>query len=430
MKVFYSIAIFLLLLFPIKGIAHPMPNSVIQMDIYQQTIQCELQLPLSELELATGFGLDKEGTNGLMQARAKIEEYIRHHFQVKDKNAESWKMAILGMHITKAEQTATGMYRELVIKMTLKAPIHADARAFSIYYDVIMHQVITHKALVCIRQDWETGRTGEDNIQIGSIYVDTSTLKVYPFSVQLEKGNSWEGFKSMVILGMKHISEGTDHLMFLLVLLLTALLVPIGRKWGVNSNLDHCFLKILKISIAFTVGHSLTLILATLGVVRFPVKPVEIIIAFSILITAIHAIRPVFANKESFVAAGFGLIHGLAFSAILSELHLTSWRLAVSLLGFNIGIELMQLLVILLVMPWLILISRQSHYYYKLLKNFLAILAGVASIAWMLERILGEANFISTHLSILASHAILFVVFLFLISMCCYTAQYIKRSRR
>jgi hypothetical protein len=81
------------------------------------------------------------------------------------------------------------------------------------------------------------------------------------------------------------------------------------------------------------------------------------LIACSILVTAIHAIRPIFPGREAQVAAGFGLVHGLAFASVLADLKLTAAPIALSILGFHLGIELMQLFVIVLTAPWLILLS-------------------------------------------------------------------------
>jgi uncharacterized protein (TIGR03437 family) len=86
------------------------------------------------------------------------------------------------------------------------------------------------------------------------------------------------------------------------------------------------------------------------------------LIAFSILVSAVHALRPLFPGKEIYVAAGFGLVHGLAFATVLSCLQLNAGPMALSILGFNLGIELMQLFVIAVTMPWLVLLSLTPLY--------------------------------------------------------------------
>jgi hypothetical protein len=129
-----------------------------------------------------------------------------------------------------------------------------------------------------------------------------------------------------------------------------------------------------------------------------------VLIAFSILVSAGHAWRPLFPGKERLVAGGFGLIHGMAFAATLTNLHLSAGPMALSILGFNIGIELMQLFVIAVTIPWLILLSPSPWYRWVRIGG--ALLAGIAAIAWMLERVTGSSNLISLPLSNLADKGI------------------------
>src|SRR5580704_9355172 len=102
------------------------------------------------------------------------------------------------------------------------------------------------------------------------------------------------GFASIFRLGMRHIAEGTDHLLFLLVLLLPAPLIVAGTKWGPPTGARQSLLRIVGIVTAFTIGHSITLSLAALGAVTVPSHPVEVLIAVSILVSAVHAFRPIF----------------------------------------------------------------------------------------------------------------------------------------
>ena len=105
-------------------------------------------------------------------------------------------------------------------------------------------------------------------------------------------------FSSLFRLGMRHIAEGTDHLLFLLVLLLPAPLLVCGPRWGRPSGVRRSLLRILGIVTAFTLGHSITLALAALNVVNVPSRPVEALIAVSILVSAVHACRPMFPRKR------------------------------------------------------------------------------------------------------------------------------------
>ena len=113
-----------------------------------------------------------------------------------------------------------------------------------------------------------------------------------------------------------------------------------------------------------------------------PQQLVEALIAVSILVAAIHAIRPIFPGREALVAAGFGLVHGLAFSETLASLDLTGGELVLSLLVFNLGIEIMQLAVVVLVLPPL---ARSRAY--RRLRTGAAVLTAVAATGWLLARI-------------------------------------------
>jgi hypothetical protein len=132
------------------------------------------------------------------------------------------------------------------------------------------------------------------------------------------------------------------------------------------------------------VGHSLTLALAASGVVHVPSRPVETLIAFSIAVSAVHAIRPLVARGEVLIAAGFGLVHGLAFASLIGDLGLDRGSLVTTLLGFNLGIELTQLLVVALMMPSLLVLAHTPHY--PAFRLGVAVVGLVFSVSWMLER--------------------------------------------
>ena len=215
----------------------------------------------------------------------------------------------------------------------------------------------------------------------------------------------------MLTLGLQHIAEGTDHLLFLLVLLLPApLLVGPERRWGHFGGLRYSLLRLLKIVTAFTVGHSLTLALGGLGWVRWPSQPIEVLIAVSILVSAIHAIRPIFPGREPLIAASFGLIHGLAFAGTIAEYGFSPWYLGLSILGFNLGIELMQLAVVAVIIPWLILLSRTR--FYTPVRLVGAVFGGTAALAWIGERTFAWPNPFETVVNGLAHHVGWFVLIL------------------
>ena len=135
-------------------------------------------------------------------------------------------------------------------------------------------------------------------------------------------------------LGIEHIATGFDHLCFVLGLVL---LVGGGRR-------------LLGTVTAFTLGHSVTLSLAVLGVVAFPVRAIEVLIAGSIFVLAVElaSATPGWLGRRAWtMAAGFGLLHGFGFAGALTEVGLPAGDIPLALLGFNAGIEVGQLAFVL-----------------------------------------------------------------------------------
>lgn len=159
-------------------------------------------------------------------------------------------------------------------------------------------------------------------------------LKAQAPSFTIDADSSRAGvFKDYAALGVEHILLGWDHLLFVLALVL---LVGWGRSlfWTITS---------------FTAGHSVTLALASLGVVHVPQAPIEAAIALSIYFLAVELIsvrqgkRTLTQKAPWAVAAGFGLLHGLGFAGALAEVGLPTAEIPLALFSFNIGIELGQL---------------------------------------------------------------------------------------
>jgi len=233
------------------------------------------------------------------------------------------------------------------------------------------------------------------------------------------------GFASLFRLGMHHIAEGTDHLLFLLALLLPAPLLAAGSRWAGFAGTRHSLLQILKVVTAFTIGHSITLALAALGFVRAPARPIEVLIAVSILVSAIHALRPLFPGREAIIAAFFGLIHGLAFAATLSQLGLGRWERVAGILSFNLGIETMQLLVVVAILPSLVLMSRTRSY--SVLRIGGALFAGFASLGWIAERLLGVHSSVDVVVDSVARHGAWIAGALLLVSIVYWSLPKIRR---
>ena len=236
-------------------------------------------------------------------------------------------------------------------------------------------------------------------------------------------------FSSLFRLGMRHIAEGTDHLLFLLVLLLPAPLLAVGSRWRGIADVRRSLLHIAGIVTAFTIGHSLTLTLAAMNVVHVPSRPVEALIALSILVSAIHALRPIFPGREAWIAAFFGLIHGLAFATTLDRLGLSRWERVAGILAFNLGIETMQMIVVALILPSLLLMSRTRAYPFLRIGG--AIFACAASSAWIAERLLGVQTPVDVVVNGIARTGTVGAAALFVLSLVCFSQSRVEtRSLR
>jgi len=156
--------------------------------------------------------------------------------------------------------------------------------------------------------------------------------------------------------------------------------------WQPTPSFLGALWRVLKIATFFTIAHSITFTLAGMGWLPLPpAKLVESIIALSIAAAAIHNLHPIFPNREWALSFAFGLFHGMGFASLVASLEVSRTSQLVSLLGRNVGIEIGQVVVILVSFPALFLLRRTSLY-----QPFLTIgsaVLAVLSLSWMIERI-------------------------------------------
>ena len=191
-----------------------------------------------------------------------------------------------------------------------------------------------------------------------------------------EAQTSWDVFTNYARLGFKHIVSGLDHLFFVFGLML---LVSVQRLFWVVT--------------AFTIGHSITLALSALDLVRVQQRPVEILIALSVGIVAWEVVRFAQAERTSFtklpamMAGTFGLLHGLGFAGALRELGLPQGAIPLSLFSFNVGIEAGQLAFVAVALVPVALISSSG----SLSRRFRIVSAyviGSLAFYWVFARVL------------------------------------------
>jgi hydrogenase/urease accessory protein HupE len=184
-------------------------------------------------------------------------------------------------------------------------------------------------------------------------------------------------FGSYFVLGVEHIIFGWDHLLFVLGMVL--LVIDVRRLiWAITG---------------FTVAHSITLALAMLDVIRVPGPPVEAVIALSIVFVAVEAIHYRQGRGETLavrapwlVSALIGLIHGLGFAGALSEYGLPAYAKLVSLMAFNIGVEVGQLAFVAALFVAAALVRRVDERLLSSAQVSAAWLIGVCGSFWLAQR--------------------------------------------
>ena len=172
-------------------------------------------------------------------------------------------------------------------------------------------------------------------------------------------------------LGFDHLLKGIDHIVFLICLIF----------------LVYGFINLIKVVTAFTIAHSITLSLSFLGIVAISQSVIEALIALTIIFVALDAADSKDKQFPWYYAFGFGLLHGFGFSGALSEIGINNNELALSLLFFNVGIEIAQLAIIPI--PFLIIFFFRNSKVFQNIKYLTAIIIGGIGVYWFIDRAIG-----------------------------------------
>ena len=197
-------------------------------------------------------------------------------------------------------------------------------------------------------------------------------------SPTLDLQSSTPGALSFLMLGVEHLLFGVDHILFIVGLVLF-----VRAPW-----------QLVKTITAFTIAHSITLTLSVLELVKLSQQPVEAVIALSILFLARELVIPeerrsrLTMAKPWLMAFAFGLLHGFGFAGALIDIGLPKEQLALSLLLFNVGIELGQLLVIAIMLTVATLGRYLLSAYRKVLRDGFTWTMGAAAAFWTIDRVL------------------------------------------
>ena len=191
---------------------------------------------------------------------------------------------------------------------------------------------------------------------------------------------AWSSASSFFTLGIEHIRFGPDHLLFLLVLTLTVAgaSVSTGSAW-----------RTLKLVTAFTIGHAISLCLAYFDLISVPAAIVEPAISLSIVAAAVLAIWGRATHARPWIAAVIGVVHGLGFASSLASIGVATTQRAPALAAFNLGIDVAQTVVVLVVLGALWLASRTLTNRMVWVTIPTAAFAGVVGLAWTATRLSG-----------------------------------------
>jgi hypothetical protein len=195
-------------------------------------------------------------------------------------------------------------------------------------------------------------------------------------------------FVEYVREGVLHIWAGIDHILFLLSLLLPAVLLRASageQIWVGVPDFRSAFWNVFTVVTAFTVAHSITLSLAALGVVTLPSRLVESAIAASVLLVALNNLWPVVIGRRWAIAFVFGLIHGFGFASVLADLGLPQDALLLSLVAFNVGVELGQLAIVVVFLP-VAYALRETRFYRLFVMVGGSVGVALIALAWLVER--------------------------------------------
>ncbi len=331
------------------------------------TLTGQWDIALRDLE--AGIGVDANGDGNITwgEVRAKrdaIAAYALARLDVKAAG-DACPLRVTDLLV---DTHSDGAYAVLV----LAGACAANAPTLGIAYRLLFDVDPTHRGLLNYVE------RGESRSAIFS--ADTNAR-----SVGGDTGGTLVQLGQYVHEGVWHIWTGFDHMLFLLSLLLPAVLVRRDGTWRPAASFRAAFIDVAKVVTAFTLAHSVTLTLAALQVVSLPSRFVESAIAVSVVLAALNNVWPLVGNGRWIAAFGFGLLHGFGFAGALRDLGLPTGSLALSLAGFNLGVELGQLAIVALFLPAAYALRSTQAYTRIALGGGSVAIAALAGL-WFIQR--------------------------------------------
>jgi hypothetical protein len=329
-------------------------------------------IALRDLDFAIGLDGDGDGNITWAELRARHEEIAAYAGARLGLRAEGQPCAVqVGQQ--QVDRHTDGAYTVLPLRWT--CPGQGLPKAIELEYRLFADLDPQHRGLLKLQTP-----AGTSTAVLGP----QASVQAFALAAPAA-GSGWRAFVDYVREGVWHIWIGFDHILFLISLLLPAVGFWAGRRWQPADRFGQAAWEVVRVVTAFTLAHSITLTLATLGWVSLPSRWVESAIAASVVLAALNNVWPLFQGRRWWVAFIFGLIHGFGFASVLADLGLPQDVLALALLGFNLGVELGQLAIVAAFLPLAFALRRSLLYRRGVLVGgslLIALLAGV----WFLER--------------------------------------------
>lgn len=355
--------------------AHKASDSYLALQVAGRNVTGQWDLALRDIDFAIGLDADGDGdiTWGEVQARhADIAAWALARLKLERGGDCALQVA---QHLV--DRHTDGAYA--VLRLAGRCP--SDSQPVAVSYRLLFDIDRMHRGLL---------RLEVDGVAHTSVLgPDTGALSVEPGET-----SRWAQFGRYLVEGTLHIWIGFDHVLFLLSLLLPAVLVHQSRRWTGVDSLRAALTDVLWVVTAFTVAHSITLSLAALQIIALPSRLVESAIAASVALAAANNLWPVVERRRWLMAFGFGLIHGFGFASVLTELGLPSDALVLSLLGFNVGVELGQLVIVACFLPVAYLL-RNTTLYRKGVFVGGSVLTSLVALVWLAERMFNLNLFVT-----------------------------------
>jgi len=357
--------VFVLLALPAR--AHKPSDSYLTLVTDGMAIDAQWDIALRDLDFAIGLDTngDAEITWGELRARhEEIAAYALPRLAISTEGRAC--PATLTQHLV--DDHTDGAYAVLRFRAECGGPFRVLHLRYSLFFDLDPQ----HKGL--LRLEYQGKSTT-------AIFGTEKASQEF----SLAAPSRLTQFIDYVGEGVWHIWIGFDHILFLVALLLPAVAYRFRQEWRPVDAFRPAFWNVFGIVTAFTVAHSITLTLATLGVVNLPSRLVESVIAASVVIAALNNLYPIFSERRWTMAFAFGLVHGFGFASVLADLGLPSDALVLALVGFNAGVELGQLAIVAAFLPLAYALRRTGLYRHLLLTGgslLIALLAGI----WLAER--------------------------------------------